>query len=122
MQDAKSYAWFKRRQAFAPMASIGSKFSYIILVVGLILGILDLIYVGIALMGFALIFQIITLPCELDASKRGIDFLKEYELVEPSEVSTTKKMLKAAAYTYIAAIATTILEILYYISRYSRRR
>jgi hypothetical protein len=121
VQDAQGYAWFKRRHAFAPVASLGSKFSYIIFIVGLILGLIDLIYVGIILMGFGLLFEIITLPCELDASKRGIAFLKEYALVEDSEVPQTKKMLKAAAFTYIAAIVTTLLEMLYYLMRYSRR-
>jgi Zn-dependent membrane protease YugP len=71
---------------------------------------------------FGLVFQVVTLPCEFDASKRGLKFIEEYNMVEKSESKDAKKMLKAAAYTYIAGILSTILEILYYVARLSNRR
>lgn len=122
IQDAKDYSWFKRRHAMWPAVSLGEKVSYIILILGLILNILDMIYVAVGLMVFGLAFEIVTLPCELDASKRGLKLLTEYELVDNKEKLTAKKMLSAAAFTYIAAILTTLLQMLYYISRYSRRK
>lgn len=121
LQDATNYSWFKKRQSIFPYVQLGEKASYIILVLGLILGFIDLVYAGVALMLFGLVFEIITLPCELDASKRGLELLTQYSLIEDKDKTYAKKMLDAAAFTYIAAILTTLAEMLYYVSRYSRR-
>ena len=121
LQDATNYSWFKKRQSIFPYVQLGEKASYIILVLGLILGFIDLVYAGVALMLFGLVFEIITLPCELDASKRGLELLTQYSLIEDKDKTDAKKMLDAAAFTYIAAILTTLAEMLYYVSRYSRR-
>ena len=121
LQDATNYSWFKKRQSIFPYVQLGEKASYIILVLGLILGFIDLVYAGVALMLFGLVFEIITLPCELDASKRGLVLLTQYSLIEDKDKTHAKKMLDAAAFTYIAAILTTLAEMLYYVSRYSRR-
>lgn len=121
VQDYQNYSWFKRRHRLGPVVSLGEKISYVLLVVGCVIGLLDLIYAGVILMGVGLFFEIVTLPCELDASKRGLAFIKDYNLIQDKDYKYAKKMLKAAAFTYVAAILTTLLQMLYYLSRFSRR-
>ena len=122
VQDAKDYSWFRVRHTIAPSVQLGEKASYIILIVGLILGIINLVYIGVALMIFGLIFELVTLPCELDASKRGYALIEEYDLIDEENKPYVSKMLRAAAFTYIAAILTTLAQMAYYIARYSGRR
>lgn len=121
VQHAEEYSWFMRRHKIYPTVAIGEKVSYIVLIIGLVLGSVNFIYAAVILMVFGLAFEIVTLPCELDATKRGLKLLQDYDLIESSDVPQARKMLKAAAYTYIAAIASTLLEMVYYISRFSRR-
>ena len=71
---------------------------------------------------FGLTFEIVTLPVELNASKRALQMLQDYNLIDNKDLPTAKKMLTAAAFTYIAAIVTTISQMLYYILSYRRRR
>ena len=122
VQHAEGYKWAVFRSKIVPTVQIGEKASYILIMIGFILGSINFIYAGIAFMLFGLVFQVVTLPCEFDASKRGLKFIEEYNMVEKSESKDAKKMLKAAAYTYIAGLLSTILEILYYVARLSNRR
>ena len=121
VQHAEEYVWFKRRHAMYPTVALGEKASYIVLIIGLVLESVNFIYAAVILMLFGLAFELVTLPCEIDASKRGIKMLQDYDLIEASDIPRAKSMLKAAAYTYVAAIASTLLEMLYYLSRFSRR-
>ena len=122
VQDSQQYSWFKRRQSIFPVVQLGEKASYIILITGFILGSINFIYAGVILMLFGLVFEVVTLPVELDASKRALAFLTEYSLIEDKDKKQAKKMLLAAAFTYVAAILTTIAEMLYYVARYADRR
>lgn len=121
VQDSDNYSWFKFRKSIYPIVALGEKFSYIILLIGLFLHSLNFIYAAVILMLFGLTFEIVTLPVELDASKRALKLLQDYNLIDSKDVPTAKKMLKAAAFTYIAAIFTTISQMFYY-ATIDRRR
>jgi len=112
LQDRDGYFFLRFRAALIPLANISSKVGYIALVIGLIFGIMKLAWIGIALEMVILLFQIITLPVELNASKRAAVFLKEEALIEESEQKGSKKMLMAAAMTYVASVLSTLLSIL----------
>ena len=122
VQDNENYSWFKARKNIYPAVSLGERFSYILLIVGLFLNSVNLVYAAVILMLFGLVFEIVTLPVELDASKRALQFLQDYNLIDDGDLPSARKMLKAAAFTYIAAIMTTLSQMMYYISSFNRRR
>ena len=123
VQDAKQYKWFMTRQKIYPTVAIGEKAAMVVLIIGIVLGSLNFIYAAICLMGFALVFEVVTLPVELDASKRALQMIEDYSIVtDKKELQGASKMLKAAAFTYIAAIISTIAEMLYYLMRASNNR
>lgn len=112
VQDKENYFFLRFRSALVPFANISSKLGYGAIVIGLIFGIMDLAWIGIALEMVILLFQLITLPVEIDASKRAGEFLKKEALVEKSEQVGSKKMLTAAALTYVASLVSTLLQVL----------
>ena len=112
VQDKENYFFLRFRSALVPFANISSKLGYFAVVIGLIFGLVKLAWIGIALEMVILLFQIITLPVEIDASKRAGEFLKREALVEKSEQDGSKKMLTAAALTYVASVLSTILSVL----------
>lgn len=112
IQNSEGNFLLKVRSVLIPFVSFSSKFSYIVIVLGLILGYLKLFYFGIALMLIILLFQLVTLPIEIDASKKGLKFLLKYDILDKDEISLGKKVLIAAALTYVASIANTLIEIL----------
>lgn len=99
------------RNLIFPLVNFSSKFGYIVIVLGLCLGLMQLFYVGIVLLSIILLFQLITLPVEFDASKKAIVNLEKLDILEKSEIDNASKVLKAAALTYVASLATTFLEI-----------
>ena len=112
VQDKENYFFLKFRSALVPFANISSKIGYIAVVIGLIAGLTKLIWIGIALEMVILLFQIITLPVELNASSRAAKFLAKEALIEKQEQIGSKRMLNAAAMTYIASVLSTLLSIL----------
>lgn len=101
---------------FSPMAS------YFLILLGLLFNLTGLFYLGILVFGLMVLFSVITLPVEIDASRRGIKLLNEAGLmVNTSDSEGAKRVLSAAAATYIAAAITAILQLLYYLSLASRR-
>lgn len=111
IQDAKDYAPLKIRGAIAPAVALGSKFVWGIIFLGIIVGLSGFIKLGIAIYVAIVVFQLVTLPVELDASKRAIANL-EHGILSPSEISPAKSVLKAAAFTYIAATLVSVAELL----------
>lgn len=105
----------KVRGVIFPFASFASKFGYIAIVLGFIFNFLDLAWAGIGLLLVILLFQLVTLPVEFDASKRALIELEEEKFLSSSELEGSKSMLKAAAMTYVASVATTLLEILRFV-------
>ncbi len=100
------------RSAIFPIVNVATSISYWIILLGFLFELLDLIYIGIALTCLGLLFQIVTLPVEFDASKRAGVFLKEYNLATEDESKGVKKMLGAAAMTYVAGVLASALQIL----------
>jgi len=112
IQDKEGYAMIRIRGLIFPFANFASKFGYIAIVLGFIFNLLDLAWIGIGLLLVILLFQLVTLPVEFDASNRAIEELEKEKLLDSSELDGSKNMLKAAAMTYVASVATTLLEIL----------
>lgn len=122
VQHAVGYFPIKIRTAIVPICNIGSRLSVPLIILGLILNFLNLAYVGIALFGLAVVFQVVTLPVEFNASARAIKTLNSTGLVTPEEGRGVQKVLTAAALTYVAAMLTSLLQLLYYVSLVGKRR
>ena len=104
------------------MVNFGSKFSFIAILLGILFANDLLIYVGIALFSFATLFQIITLPVELNASKRAMQTIREQALLSYDEAKGARKVLNAAAMTYVAAVVMSIAQLLRLLLLSRRRR
>lgn len=122
LQDKDGYAFLKFRSSIVPLVNFSSKIGYIAIMAGLLLGILNLIWIGIAFELVILIFQLVTLPVEFDASHRALSLIKEYGMVGDNEHDGAKKMLTSAALTYVASVIATIMELLRLVLMSSRRR
>ena len=122
IQHAKGYAPLQIRSNIVPIANIGSKLSWPLILLGVILSWNHtLITIGIVLFSFAVLFQLVTLPVEFDASKRAVRLLGENGILYGQEVDQTKKVLQAAALTYVAGAASSILQLLRLILLFGRR-
>lgn len=114
--------FMKLRKFIFPVVNLCSKFGYIAIFIGLILGMMDLLYLGIFMLCVILFFQLVTLPVEFDASKRALVNLEKYNLLFNDERNGARKVLVAAALTYVASLVTTLLEILRLILMFSGNR
>ena len=112
IQDKEGYLFLKLRSLIYPIVNLGTGISYYILVIGFIFQILDLVYLGIGLSGLGLLFQIITLPVEFNASSRAKDQLKKMGIVNSEDSEGVSEMLTAAALTYVAGVLASALQIL----------
>ena len=112
VQDKEGYFFLRLRASLVPIVNISSKVGYFAIIIGLIFGAMKLAWLGIFLELAILFFQLITLPVEFNASKRAAEYLKKEALIESSEQIGSKKMLNAAAMTYVASVVSTLLEIL----------
>lgn len=113
LQDKDNYTFMKIRSALVPAVNFSSKMGYLAVFLGFIFNFLDLALVGIVLLLVILLFQLVTLPVELDASKRAKMQLAELAILDSDEVGQSSSMLMAAAFTYVASLVTTLLEILH---------
>ncbi len=111
VQDKEGYFFLRLRAKIIPIVNISTKAGYIALIIGLLFGFIELFWLGIILELAILLFQLITLPVEFDASKRAAEFLKKEALIEKEEQEGSKKMLRAAAMTYVASVVSTLLQI-----------
>lgn len=112
IQHAKNYAPLSIRSALVPVANFGSGASWIIIIAGLILSMRPLVMVGILLFSAAVLFQIVTLPVEFNASQRALAVLQDTGILGMEEGKSAGKVLRAAALTYVAAAAAAILQLL----------
>lgn len=112
IQDKDNYKFMKIRASLVPVVNFCSKLGYIVLVIGFIASALDIIYIGIFLLATMLLFQLVTLPVEFDASKRAGVELKSEGILVGGEDEMSSIMLRAAALTYVASLVTTFLQIL----------
>lgn len=113
MQDKEAYAPLKIRGSLVPVANIGSNLSWVFIILGIIMGANQtLLNIGILLFSLAVIFQLVTLPVEFNASSRALRVLKDSAMMYEDEVEDTRKVLSAAALTYVASAAAAILSLL----------
>ena len=122
IQDNTSYAPLRIRGAIVPAVNIGATISWPMILIGVLLGYArPLIYLGILLFSLTVIFQLVTLPVEFDASGRALRILSESGLLYPEEVKGARKVLTAAALTYVAAAASSLLQLLRLVLIFGRR-
>lgn len=113
IQDNVGYAPLRMRAAFVPVANFGSKLSWPLILLGLILGGSNMLtQIGIWMFVAVVLFQLITLPVELNASRRAVTLLDQLGILSGQEVGQTRSVLGAAALTYVAAAAASILQLL----------
>ena len=127
VQYAHNYAPIKLRAAIIPITNIGSRLAMPLIVIGLVLAFLEsfsylFIYLGIACFGLSLVFQLVTLPVEFNASRRAMKAIADAELLTDEEQRGARKTLTAAALTYVAATALALAQLLRIISIFGRRR
>jgi Zn-dependent membrane protease YugP len=112
VQHAKNYVPLSVRSAIVPVANFGSQLSWPLFLAGLIFSFRPLLMIGILLFCAALLFQIVTLPVEFNASARALRMLDETGIMGRQEIRGTKKVLRAAAMTYVAAVIGSLLQLL----------
>ena len=112
IQHAVHYAPLEMRSAIVPVANLGSSLSWPLFLIGLLAGIRPLTTAGIVLFSLAVLFQLVTLPVELNASSRALHMLEGTGILGSAETKGARKVLTAAALTYVAALAASILQLL----------
>ena len=127
VQYAESYAPIKLRAAIIPITNFGSRIAMPLILIGILFSSFgyfsdSLVYLGIACFGFSLVFQMVTLPVEFNASRRAIQTIESAGLLTPEEQLGAKKTLKAAALTYVAATAVALAQLLRLIAIFGGRR
>lgn len=121
IQDSTGYGPLAIRNGLVPMASVGSNISIFLVIIGVAMGFTGMAIAGIVLFGAVVLFQLVNLPVEYDASRRARQVLLSNGMVTQEEDQVVGKVLSAAALTYVAATLTAILTLLYLISRVQRR-
>ncbi|MBQ8970357.1 MAG: zinc metallopeptidase, partial [Lachnospiraceae bacterium] len=112
MQHNEEYFPLKLRSAIVPAANIGSRAGIPILLVGMLMSFHPVVFLGILLFTFGVAFQLVTLPVEFNASARALEYMERSGMVADSELEGSKKVLRAAALTYVASAASAILSLL----------
>jgi uncharacterized protein len=118
IQDASGYPGLVARNFIVPLATLGSQVFWLLIMAGLMLGMFRLIILGIILFSMVVVFQLLNLPVEFDASRRGREILLSAGLVSVEEERLVGRVLNAAAWTYVAAARTGVLTLLYYLARF----
>ena len=127
VQYAVGYAPIKLRAAIIPVTNFGTRIAWPLMLLGILLSgmsyaFYNLVYVGIACFSLSLVFQLITLPVEFNASRRAMQAIEEGGILYEDELAGARKTLTAAALTYVAAVATSLVQLLRLIAIYGRRR
>lgn len=111
-QDAKGYVPLSLRTALVPVANLGSKLSWILIIAGMFMGSMGLFQLGVIFFSGAVLFSIVTLPVEFNASTRAIRLLADGGYLTPDEIPASRKVLNAAAMTYVASAVVAIMELI----------
>lgn len=112
VQDQKKYGPLVLRSTLVPLANFGSQLSWPVFIAGLIFSLQPLVMAGIILFSLAVLFQLVTLPVEFNASSRALRILEHTGMLGSQEMTGAKKVLRAAAMTYVAALASSLLQLL----------
>lgn len=115
IQDDQRYGMLVVRNGIVPLAAVGSNASWILLILGMALGVSGLTFLGIGLFSLVVVFQLVNLPVEFDASARAKRILVERGIIAPQESAVVARVLNAAAMTYVAATITAIVTLIYYL-------
>jgi Zn-dependent membrane protease YugP len=115
VQDKEGYGPMRLRSGLVPVVNLGSTLGYIMFFGGIILGITGLAWLGIIFFASSAVFALVTLPVELDASRRALDLLQRTHLVYNEELGEARSVLSAAALTYVAALAQALSSLLYFV-------
>lgn len=121
LQDKDNYLFMRIRSSLVPLVNFSSYAGYFAILIGCLLGFLDLIWLGIIFEVVILLFQLVTLPVEIDASSRALKKIEEYDLLTKEEKKSGRTVLTAAALTYVASVATAIIQILRLVLIYGNR-
>ena len=112
IQDKNGYFFLRLRRGMVPFVNLASKLGYVAIIIGIIFGAMGFFKIGIILEIVILVFQLITLPVEFDASSRALKKIEEYGIVTKEELKYCKKMLRSAALTYVAGVTASLLQVL----------
>lgn len=122
VQHAVGYAPVKLRAAIIPVCNVGSMLAIPMVLIGAVFAMASLVNLGLILFALTVVFQLVTLPVEFNASRRAMQYLRESGMFDEEECTGARKMLTAAAMTYVAALAQSILMLLYFVTRFGGRR
>lgn len=122
IQHKEGYSFMKLRSSLVPVVNAASTLAYISIFAGFLFGYVGMLEIGIVVQFITLLFELVTLPVEFNASSRALAQLEGFNLFRETEVKGSKKMLSAAAMTYVAALMTTLLNILRLLLMLNRRR
>ena len=123
VQHAEQYAPIKLRTAIIPMTNIGSMLAMPLILIGILFSTTyELVYIGIALFSLSLVFQLVTLPVEFNASRRAMEAIESSEILSGDELKGARRTLTAAAMTYVAAVAVSAAQLLRLIILFGGRR
>ena len=117
IQHAKHYGPLWVRSMLVPTANIGSSIGYFVMLIGLFMASTNMVLVGAVLFSMVLLFQIVTLPVEFDATRRAKALVIEHGIILPQEREGVDRVLNAAALTYVAAAVSTLLTLVYFLLR-----
>ena len=121
-QHAQSYVPIKLRNAILPVCNVGSMLAVPLMILGYWIGFFGLITFGLALYALIAVFQLVTLPVEFNASRRAMEAIDSQGMLTGSDRAGAKKVLNAAAMTYVAALAVSLANLLRFMLRFNRRR
>ena len=117
IQDAAGYGPMRVRAGIVPLAQFGSQIGFYVILAGLLMNITGLAWAGVVLFGFGVLFALVTLPVEFDASTRAMAALQSNGLVTVQEYEGAREVLNAAAWTYVAGFVSSLLTLLYFVLR-----
>jgi Zn-dependent membrane protease YugP len=122
MQDAQGYAPMRLRGAIVPAVNLGAWVGPLLFIAGLWLQMTNLAWAGVFAFALSAVFAVLTLPVEIDASNRGMQLLATNGVLAGPELVGARQVLNAAAFTYVAAVAQSLLQLLYFVSILAGRR
>lgn len=120
VQHARHYVWGSVRTALVPAANIGSNASFYLILVGFWINLSGLVWLGIALYAMAVLFQLVTLPVEFDASRRALGALEATSVMDTQQLAGARQVLTAAALTYVAGALIAAMQLLYFLGLANR--
>lgn len=113
IQDKEGYTWMKLRNIIFPIVNIGQRIAYVVMIIGLFLSYMNYVYAAIGFTFLGLLFELVTLPVEFDASKRAKDIILKDGMINDKEKKGVDAVLNSTALTYVAAVVSSMLELLY---------